>query len=116
MSRKNRTEKIVKIEEKPKTPANTPENPDTNGQENPAEANVQYTFGYCLRHPIKAVKHAFDEHPVASTAAGVAVAGGLAFGVKCLVDAIGGGDGTDEEAEDLDDVLEDEDEDDEEEI
>ena len=110
----NNGKKIVEIKENDaaKVPATTPE---TNGQQTPAEEDVKYTFGYCLRHPIKALKHAAKEHPVATSVAGVATVGVVGFGVKCLCEALGG-EKTDEDDEELDDVLDDEDEDDEEEI
>ena len=109
MSNNNGKRSVVEIKENP-VAAKPAETTETNGQETPAEANVKYTFGYCLRHPIKATKHAFEEHPVAATVTSVGLAGALAFGAKCLASAFGGDDSEDEDDEELEDELEDEDE------
>lgn len=109
MATNNGGKKTVEIKENPKK---APETPAANNQTN--EEDVKYTFGYCLRHPIKSVKHAFAEHPVATSVVGTAAIGGLAFAGKCIVAALGGDD--EDDTEDYDDVTEDEEEDDEEEI
>jgi len=101
---KKEDKKIVKIEENPAP--KTPETPADNGQ-TPKEDEVKYTFGYCLRHPIKAAKHAFEEHPVVSGAVGVTLLGGVALGVKALVDSFNSSEETEEEDDVLDDPLED---------
>ena len=116
MANKNEGKKIVNITEKNPAPK-APETPENNGQQTPGENEVKYTLGYCIMHPIKAVKHAWDKHPVATGVTGTVVAGGLVVAIKAIVDAIGGGNNTEEVEEDLDDVLEDiGDDDDEEEI
>lgn len=117
MAEKNNGKKIVEIKENP-NPAKKPEgNPAENDQPKEGE-DVKYTFGYCLRHPIKAYKHAAEEHPVATGVTSGGAILGLAFLGKVIIDAFTGGETAEtvEEDDELDDVLEDEDEDDEDEI
>lgn len=113
MATKNDGKKIVEIKENPAK--KEPEAPNTNeGQNTPEQTEVKYTFGYCLRHPFKAIKHAWDEHPVATGVVSTAAVGGLAFLVKVVADALSGGE-TEDDCEDLTCIDEVEDEDDEEE-
>lgn len=96
MATNNGGRKTVDIKENPKK---APETPETKGQETPEE-DVKYTFGYCVRHPFKSIKHAFTEHPVVSGVITTATVGGLAIVGKAIVGALGGDDETDQDDDD----------------